>query len=398
MARPARCRRQGTDSTLDGGPSGRLAIVRLPCGATPSSTATRPPDRRSRFRPTDCRIVKKVDAVLLTHHHRDTCRGRQFLLADEGAGPPPEGVGGVADGRGRPQSTGRSRCRCATRAPPTWSCPRASTASTARWTTARRSTGTAGRSQVVATPGHSRDHVAFAARKGKDGPLLVFCGDALAAPGKLWSPYTTDWDHWTDAGLKPAAESLRKLADAEARRAAARPTAPVIAQGRRRRPGADRGRRRGGRLPQELRALHQAAPRQRRRSTPSWPRSRPSRTARKPWSQVSRAPLADRQHLRADLEGRRLPGRRPVGPAQRRPDRRSCRRTRSSARSRSCCSATPTTTTTTASTTCPDRDKLPGLDARPGRRAARRAVPAAGAVPRRPAGEVRPPPQGRRDG
>jgi glyoxylase-like metal-dependent hydrolase (beta-lactamase superfamily II) len=66
--------------------------------------------------------------------------------------------------------------------------------------------------RVVETPGHARDHLAFAAQKGKDGPPVVFCGDALAAPGKLWSPYTTDWDHWTDAGLKPAAESLRALA------------------------------------------------------------------------------------------------------------------------------------------------------------------------------------------
>ncbi len=65
--------------------------------------------------------------------------------------------------------------------------------------------------QVIATPGHSRDHLAFAARKG-EGQLILFCGDALASSGKLWSPYTTDWDHWTDAGLKPAAESLRKLA------------------------------------------------------------------------------------------------------------------------------------------------------------------------------------------
>jgi glyoxylase-like metal-dependent hydrolase (beta-lactamase superfamily II) len=66
--------------------------------------------------------------------------------------------------------------------------------------------------RVVATPGHSRDHVAFAARHGDKGPLFLFCGDALAAPGKLWSPYTTDWDHWTDAGLKPAGQSLRRLA------------------------------------------------------------------------------------------------------------------------------------------------------------------------------------------
>jgi glyoxylase-like metal-dependent hydrolase (beta-lactamase superfamily II) len=67
--------------------------------------------------------------------------------------------------------------------------------------------------RVVEAPGCSRDHVAYAASKGKDGPLYLFCGDALAAPGKLWAPYTTDWDHWTDAGLKPAYESLRKLAD-----------------------------------------------------------------------------------------------------------------------------------------------------------------------------------------
>lgn len=66
--------------------------------------------------------------------------------------------------------------------------------------------------RVVETPGHSRDHVAYAVRRSPEGAPLVFCGDALAEPGKLWAPYTTDWDHWTDLGLKPAGESLRKLA------------------------------------------------------------------------------------------------------------------------------------------------------------------------------------------
>ncbi len=82
---------------------------------------------------------------------------------------------------------------------------------------------------VVATPGHSRDHVSFAAnhRVGQVSNLpgtqrqvenlpheaeLIFCGDAFATRGKLWSPYTTDWDHWTDLGLKATAVSLRKLA------------------------------------------------------------------------------------------------------------------------------------------------------------------------------------------
>ena len=53
---------------------------------------------------------------------------------------------------------------------------------------------------------------AFAARKGTDGKLVLLAGDALAGPGTIWYPYTTDWDHWTDAGLKPAAGSLRQLA------------------------------------------------------------------------------------------------------------------------------------------------------------------------------------------
>src|SRR5262249_36224584 len=66
---------------------------------------------------------------------------------------------------------------------------------------------------VVSTPGHARAHLSFAVRKGKDGPLAVFCGGALASPGKMWAPYTTDWDHWTDAGLAPAAKSLRRLAE-----------------------------------------------------------------------------------------------------------------------------------------------------------------------------------------
>jgi len=80
---------------------------------------------------------------------------------------------------------------------------------------------------VIETPGHSFDHVAITARKGA-GPLLVFCGDALAWPGKLWSPYTTDWDHWTDAGLTPAAQSLRKLAKL-GRPSCCRPTGPSSA-------------------------------------------------------------------------------------------------------------------------------------------------------------------------
>lgn len=68
--------------------------------------------------------------------------------------------------------------------------------------------------RCLSTPGHTADHFAFAATRVSDGagaPLL-FCGDAFLEAGRMWSPYTTDWDHWTGAGLTAAAESLRKLA------------------------------------------------------------------------------------------------------------------------------------------------------------------------------------------
>jgi len=156
--------------------------------------------------------IAKVEAVLLTHHHRDTCAAVGKLLdngtkvragreAAEWLTPDnvkkywqeslplrgsrtaylvvPEGYSGID-------------CSLADGQTIIWH----------DWTV-----------RVVATPGHSRDHLAFAARRGAGRPLLVFCGDALVSRGKLWTPYTTDWDHWTDAGLTPAAKSLRRLAE-----------------------------------------------------------------------------------------------------------------------------------------------------------------------------------------
>ncbi len=157
--------------------------------------------------------AKSVDAVLLTHHHRDTAtfaheyraknvpvraakEATEYLLPERVAkfwkdSVPlrnsrtayfvlPEGVAGadctLADGKGFAFGP---------------------------WMVT-----------PIASPGHSRDHVCFLVEPAGDvkGPRYLFSGDALFSRGKLWTPYTTDWDHWTDVGLKPAAESLRKLA------------------------------------------------------------------------------------------------------------------------------------------------------------------------------------------
>ncbi len=68
--------------------------------------------------------------------------------------------------------------------------------------------------QALATPGHSKDHTAYLAAR-VDEPTICFCGDALAAPGTIWSPYTMEWHHQQDAGAVAAALSLRALAGAK---------------------------------------------------------------------------------------------------------------------------------------------------------------------------------------
>lgn len=157
---------------------------------------------------------KKVEGVLLTHHHRDSAAGAARFLAagvsvraakEAGEWLTPAGVRTywkeslpLRSSRTAylvlPEGLDGIDCSLKDGEVITWR----------GW-----------QITAIATPGHSRDHVAYLARRGQDGPRLLFCGDAFAEPGKIWSPYTTDWDHWTDAGLKPTAASLRKLAGLE---------------------------------------------------------------------------------------------------------------------------------------------------------------------------------------
>ncbi len=155
--------------------------------------------------------IRTIDGVLLTHHHRDTCAAAPSFLA-EGVPirAPKEAAAWLLPDQVRKywqESIPLRNSRAAYLVVPVGfegvqcTLEDGQTVDWRGW-----------HIQVVATPGHSRDHIALAARKGQEGRLLVFCGDALARPGKLWTPYTTDWDHWTDAGLTPAGQSLRKLA------------------------------------------------------------------------------------------------------------------------------------------------------------------------------------------
>ncbi len=159
----------------------------------------------------DLKGIRKFDGVLLTHYHRDICRGVNSLLKKGIRVRAPKGseewlsTKGVASYWKNSLPLRNSRTAYLV-------VPEGFEGIDYSLAAGQKFSWRGWDLQVIATPGHARVHAAIAARKGKDGPLAIFCGGALAAPGKMWSPYTTDWDHWTDLGLKPAAESLRALA------------------------------------------------------------------------------------------------------------------------------------------------------------------------------------------
>jgi len=160
--------------------------------------------------------VKKVEGVWLTHHHRDSCAAVGTFLKE---GVPVRAPKASADWLTPAGVTKYWKESLPLRSSNTayLVVPAGIDGIDCSLDDGQKSNWHGWALQVVATPGHSRDHVAVTARKASGGrespdPLLVFCGGALAEAGSLPTPYTTDWDHWTELGLKPAGESLRKLA------------------------------------------------------------------------------------------------------------------------------------------------------------------------------------------
>jgi glyoxylase-like metal-dependent hydrolase (beta-lactamase superfamily II) len=152
--------------------------------------------------------VRKVELVLLTHHHRDVCAALPGLLKGSTVRAPVKAAEWLEPERVRkywrdsiPLRGSRTAYRVVPEGFAGIDCSLAD-GKTIAWHGWQLS--------LLDTPGHALAHVAIAARK-QDGPRIVFCGGAFASAGKLWAPYTTDWDHWTDAGLKPTAQSLRRL-------------------------------------------------------------------------------------------------------------------------------------------------------------------------------------------
>ncbi|MFO0970560.1 MAG: MBL fold metallo-hydrolase [Gemmataceae bacterium] len=155
--------------------------------------------------------VKKIEGVLLTHYHRPSCAAAARLLekkvpvrAAKTAAEwlTPENVKKYWQ-ESLPLRSSRTAYLVLPEGLPGVGCSLVD-GQTINWRSWRI--------DVLDTPGPARSHLTFLARREKYGPLYAFCGGLYTEPGKLWAPYTTDWDHWTDAGLAPTATSIRKLA------------------------------------------------------------------------------------------------------------------------------------------------------------------------------------------
>jgi len=103
------------------------------------------------------------------------------------------------------RNTGRNRCRCAIPRTAYLVVPEGFKASigSLQPTGRRIDMGRLDNPGDCDAGAHSQDHVAYAARKGKDGSLLLFCGDALAGAGeRCGRPTSTDGITGPNAGLK----------------------------------------------------------------------------------------------------------------------------------------------------------------------------------------------------
>jgi glyoxylase-like metal-dependent hydrolase (beta-lactamase superfamily II) len=63
--------------------------------------------------------------------------------------------------------------------------------------------------QVLDARGHDLEQVALLAEVG--GRRVCFGGDAVHSPGKVYELFSTDWDHYTGAGARAAAQALATI-------------------------------------------------------------------------------------------------------------------------------------------------------------------------------------------
>jgi glyoxylase-like metal-dependent hydrolase (beta-lactamase superfamily II) len=160
--------------------------------------------------------VESVEAVLFTHGHRDQCQGAEEALRRGIALRFPERARGFVEAEG-----GRSAPRRADLTPPTpllrrypgrFDPPRPFSGAVYDIRPGTRFAWGTFDVEVLAAPGHIDHQVAYLVDGA--GRRLAFCGDAIHSRGKLHEPFHLETDHYTGAGARAAAETLRALREA----------------------------------------------------------------------------------------------------------------------------------------------------------------------------------------
>jgi glyoxylase-like metal-dependent hydrolase (beta-lactamase superfamily II) len=158
--------------------------------------------------------VRAVDAVWLTHAHRDQCRGAPEVSA---AGTPlhlPAGARQHVEPASRLDFSLPSPGEL--RYPWPFKPPQPMPGARFDLTAGTRCPWGPWDLELFAAPGHS-DHQLAILAEGPGGPAL-FCGDALYAAGKVHEGFHLETDHYTGAGARLAADTLCALRNLRAAR------------------------------------------------------------------------------------------------------------------------------------------------------------------------------------
>lgn len=152
--------------------------------------------------------VTRPEAVLFTHAHRDQCAGAARALRAKVALRFPKAARSFVDARERadlrPQGSPLQRAY-----PGRFLPPRPIEGARFDLRPGDRIVWRSFDLEVVAAPGHIDHQVAFLVDEGFR--RIAFCGDAIHSPGKVHEPYHLETDHYTGAGARAAAETLRVL-------------------------------------------------------------------------------------------------------------------------------------------------------------------------------------------
>ncbi len=153
--------------------------------------------------------IRKIDYVLLTHHHRDQCEGLLSFDSPETTVRAPRGEEGFLTADGVPNYWKRRKAR-PSGYPASFSVlPRGLSSVKCDMSEGADLFWGRHRIRFLPTPGHTASAITVMITWNDRN--VFFCGDAVHAGGRIWQPFHLEWDHWTPGGAQAAWYGLKRL-------------------------------------------------------------------------------------------------------------------------------------------------------------------------------------------